>query len=84
MVFMFGGIYVYVYGGEKLEAFREARAQRRKLKSQQEKDARIKADIASKQAAREEFYKTMRERSAEIKRELQRLEQLKVKEKQLS
>ena len=82
MVVMFGGIYFYVFGGEKIANNRAAKADKRKQKAKQEKEARIKSDIAAKQAAREEFYRNLRERSEEIQRELKRLEQL--KESQLS
>ncbi len=77
MVVMFGGIYFYVYGGEKIAQMRASRAAKRKKRNKENKEARIKSEIAAKQAARKEFYEGLRERSEEIKRELKRLEQSK-------
>jgi len=74
---MFLGIYLYAYGTTNYAAHKEEKARQRKLAEAQEKEKRLKAEMAERQKLREENYRLANERSLEIKEELKRLEKLK-------
>ena len=70
---MFLGIYLYAYGTTNYAAKKEEKARQRKLAEAQEKEKRLKAEMAERQKQREENYRIANERSLEIQNELKRL-----------
>jgi cbb3-type cytochrome oxidase subunit 3 len=70
---MFLGIYLYAYGTTNYAAKKEEKARQQKLAEAQEKENRLKAEMAQRQKQREEKYRLANERSLEIQNELKRL-----------
>ncbi|MCB0462653.1 MAG: hypothetical protein R2816_06685 [Flavobacteriaceae bacterium] len=81
---LFLSMYFYAYGTTNYAIKKEEKARQRQLAEAQEKEQRLKAEMAERQKQREEKYRLANERSLEIKKELKRLEQLKQKHKSLS
>ncbi len=73
---MFLSIYLYAYGTTNYAAKKEEKARQRKLAEAQEKELRLKAEMAERQKQREEKYRLANERSLEIQKELKRLAKL--------
>ena len=73
---MFLAMYAYAYGTTNYAVNREAKARLRKLAEAQEKELRLKAEMAERQKQREEKYRRANERSLEIQKELKRLAKL--------
>jgi Flp pilus assembly protein TadB len=77
MALFFLSMYLYAYGTTSYAVNKEEKARKRRLLEAQEKEQRIKAEMAKRQKQREEQYRIANTRSLEIQKELKRLEKLK-------
>ena len=73
---LFLSMYLYAYGSTNYAIKKEEKARQRKLAEAQEKEQRLKAEMAERQKQREEKYRLANERSLEIQKELKRLAKL--------
>lgn len=73
---LFLSMYLYAYGSTNYAIKKEEKARQRKLAEAQEKEQRLKAEMAERQRQREEKYRLANERSLEIQNELKRLAKL--------
>jgi len=73
----FLSMYAYCYGTTNYAVWKEEKDRQRKVAEAQEKEQRIKAEMAERQKLRDEKYKMANARSLEIQKELKRLEKQK-------
>jgi len=73
---LFLSMYFYAYGSTNYAIKKEEKTRQRKLAEAQEKEQRLKAEMAERQNQREEKYRLANERSLEIQNELKRLAKL--------
>lgn len=77
MGLFFLSMYLYAYGTTNYASKKEEKARQKRLLETKEREEKLKAEMTEKQKQREEKYRLANERSLEIKKEINRLAQLK-------
>ena len=72
-------IFLYSFGMKGFTKYRDKRLSERQHSKSQKREQQIKTEMDQRQKQRDVFYRKARERSQEIKKELQHLESLKLK-----
>ena len=78
---LFLGMYLYAYGTTKFNAMKEERKNQKKLRETQEKEQQLEKERQDILSIREENSRLAATRSKIIKREIERLQQLKQNQK---